>query len=55
MIEDRKTGAGSSVASKIRYKTPDNFFPVVVDNFFSDPEEMVKLGRKLQKTQYMQK
>ena len=50
MIEDRKTGAGSSMASKIRYKTPENFFPVVVDNFFSDPEEMVKLGRKLQKT-----
>jgi hypothetical protein len=49
MTDEEKTGAGSSIASKARYKTPENFFPVVVDNFFKDPEEILKLGKSLPK------
>ena len=49
MTDEEKTGAGSSIASKARYKTPENFFPVVVDNFFKDPEELMKLGKSLPK------
>ena len=34
-------GSGRSFATKSRYRTPECFFPVVVDNFFDDPEALV--------------
>ena len=43
------SGAGSSIATKTRWRTPENFFPIVVDDFFSNPEELVKLGKSLPK------
>ena len=42
-------GSGSSLATKSRWKTPEHFFPVVVDNFFNDPEELIKLEKSLSK------
>ena len=46
MSED-KSGGGASFATKARYKTPENFFPVVVDDFFNDPEALVDYGKSL--------
>ena len=38
---------GKSVATKSRWKSPDKFFPVAVDNFFENPEAIVKYAKKL--------
>ena len=43
------SGAGESLATKSRYKPPENFFPVVVDNFFNDPEILIDYGKSLPK------
>jgi len=46
-MSNEKKGAGSSTATKSRWKKVDKFFPVVVDNFFEDPMAIVELGKKL--------
>jgi hypothetical protein len=43
------SGAGSSIATKSMWKSPEHFFPILVDNFFEDPEALVKLGKSLPK------
>ena len=45
----KNNGSGKSIALKTRYRSPENYFPVVVDNFFNDPEELLKLGKSLSK------
>ena len=42
-------GAGSNIATKSMWKTPKKFFPIVVDNFFEDPESIVKYAKSLPK------
>ena len=42
-------GSGRSLATKSRYRTPECFFPVAVDNFFDDPEALVEYGKSLPK------
>ena len=46
-----KSGGGISLATKSRYETPENFFPIAVDDFFNDPEMIVDYGKSLQKEQ----
>jgi hypothetical protein len=48
-LSEGKGGAGINLATKSKYKSPDKFFPVVVDNFFDDPEALVKYGKSLPK------
>jgi hypothetical protein len=48
-MDEEKTGPGSSIAPKLRWKTAEKFFPIVVDDFFDNPEEFVKLGKSLPK------
>ena len=43
------SGGGSSIATKSQFNAPEHFFPVVVDNFFEDPEAIVKFGKSLHK------
>ena len=45
----RKDSGGKHVVTKSRFKGPENFFPVVVDDFFNDPEMIVDYGKSLQK------
>lgn len=40
-------GAGSNVATKSRWPRPDKFPPIVVDNFFNNPDILVRLGKSL--------
>ena len=40
-------GSGRSLATKSRYRTPECFFPVAVDNFFDDPEALVDYAKSL--------
>ena len=40
-------GAGSNVATKSRWPSPDKYPPIVVDNFFNDPDTLVRLGKTL--------
>jgi hypothetical protein len=47
----RKDSGGKHVVTKSRFKGPENFFPVVVDDFFNDPEMIVDYGKSLQKEQ----
>jgi len=47
----RKDSGGKHVVTKSRFKAPENFFPVVVDDFFNDPEMIVDYGKSLQKEQ----
>ena len=42
-------GSGSNIATKSRWKAPDKFFPVVVDNFFENPEALVEFGKSSHK------
>ena len=44
-MSEEKSGGGISLATKSKYKIPDNFFPVVIDNFFNDPEILVDFGK----------
>ena len=46
-MSEEKSGGGISLATKSRWKTPENFFPIVVDNFFNDPEALVDYGKSL--------
>ena len=41
------SGSGKSLATKSRWKSPDKFFPVVVDDFFENPKGIVKYGKSL--------
>jgi len=43
------SGSGKSLATKSQFKTPKHFFPIVVDNFFDDPEALVEYGKSLPK------
>ena len=40
-------GAGSNVATKSRWPSPDKYPHIVVDNFFNDPDTLVRLGKTL--------
>ena len=42
-----KNGGGISLATKSMWETPEKFFPVVVDNFFDNPEALVDYGKSL--------
>ena len=44
-----KSGSWVSLPTKSRWKTPEAFFPVVVDNFFNDPDALVNYGKILPK------
>ena len=46
-----ESGGGKHVVTKSRFKGPENFFPVVVDDFFNDPEMIVDYGKSLRKEQ----
>ena len=48
-MSEEKSGGGISLATKSRYNTPEHFFPVVVDDFFNDPEALVDFGKSLPK------
>ena len=48
-MSEEKSGGGISLATKSRYETPENFFPVVVDDFFNNPEALVDFGKSLPK------
>ena len=48
-MSEEKSGGGISLATKSRWKTPENFFPVVIDNFFDDPEALANYGKSLPK------
>ncbi len=48
-MSEEKGGGGISLATKSRYNTPENFFPIVVDNFFDDSEALVHYGKSLPK------
>ena len=48
-MSEEKGRAGTSFATKSSLKPPENFFPIVVDNFFSDPEMLVDYGKSLPK------
>ena len=43
------SGSGKSLATKSQFKTPKHFFPIVVDNFFEDPDAIVEYGKSLPK------
>ena len=43
----KMNGSGRSLATKSRNRTPKCFFPVVVDNFFDDPEALVDYAKSL--------
>ena len=47
MADFEMNGSGRSLATKSRYKTPECFFPVAVDNFFDDPEALVDYAKSL--------
>ena len=48
-MSEEKSGGGVSLATKSRYTSPEHFFPVIVDNFFDDPEALVDFGKSLPK------
>ena len=48
-MSEEKSGGGISLATKSTWKTPENFFPIVVDNFFDAPEAIVEYGKSLPK------
>jgi len=48
-MSEEKSGGGISLATKSRWKTPEHFFPVVVDDFFDDPEAFADFGKSLPK------
>ena len=48
-MSEEKGGGGISLATKSMWKTPENFFPIVVDNFFDDPETLANFGKSLPK------
>ena len=48
-MSKEKSGGGISLATKLRYETPENFFPIAVDDFFNDPEMIVDYGKSLPK------
>ena len=48
-MSEEKSGGGISLATKSRHNTPENFFPVIVDDFFNDPEALVDFGKSLPK------
>ena len=50
MTKENKSGGGISLATKSRWTTPEHFFPVIVDNFFDDPEAIMNYGKALPKT-----
>ena len=45
-----KNGGGKSPASKLRSRTPEHFFPVLVDDFFKNPQALVDYGKSLPKS-----
>jgi hypothetical protein len=49
MTKENKSGGGISLATKSRWRTPEHFFPVIVDNFFDDPEGVMNYGKALPK------
>ena len=49
MTKEEKDGAGSNIATKSQFKSPEHFPPVVVDNFFKDPGAIVDYGKSLPK------
>ena len=48
-MSEEKSGGGISLATKSRHNTPENFFPVIVDDFFNDPKALVDFGKSLPK------
>jgi len=48
-MSEEKSGGGISLATKSKLRTPENFFPIVVDDFFSDPEDFANYGKSLPK------
>ena len=48
-INKEKSGGGISLPTKSRWTTPEAFFPVVVDDFFNDPNALVNYGKALPK------
>ena len=47
-MSEEKGGGGKHTATKSRFQSPKHFFPVVVDDFFNDPEMIVDYGKSLQ-------
>ena len=43
------SGGGSHIAPKSKYKKIEKFFPVCVDNFFDNPDRIVKYAKSLPK------
>ena len=50
-MSEEKGGGGKHTSTKSRFQDPKHFFPVVVDDFFNDPEMIVDYGKSLQKEQ----
>jgi len=48
-MSEEKSGGGISLVTKSKFSAPENFFPIVVDDFFSDPEDLVNYGKSLPK------
>ena len=49
-MKENESGAGIIPVTESKYETPENFFPVIVDNFFNEPEALVDYGKSLPKT-----
>ena len=49
MEYDEKSGGGSHTAPKLKYNEVEKFFPVSVDNFFDNPDRIVKYAKSLPK------
>jgi hypothetical protein len=47
-MSEEKGGGGKHTSTKSRFQDPKHFFPVVVDDFFNDPEMIVDYGKSLQ-------
>ena len=49
-MSEEKDGGGISLATRSTHtRTAENFFPVIVDDFFNDPEALVDFGKSLPK------
>ena len=43
------SGSGENIATKSKWKSPDKFFPIIVDNFFEDPLSVRWMGQQVPK------
>ena len=49
MTKNEKSGGGNHIAPKSKYNEVVKFFPVSVDNFFDNPDKIVKYAKNLPK------